>query len=181
MLKNSSDSYGSLSKVLHWAMAVMIIALVVVGFYMTGLEKDDPNRINIYNLHKDVGALTLFLLVIRVAWLRATPAPALPSVFSKNERFLAQGVQWFLYLIMALVPVSGYVMSTAAGHPVHFFGLFDLPILFEKSKAVADFAHEAHAILGYAILAFVALHAAGAIKHKLLNRGGEADVLQRML
>lgn len=181
MLKNSYDRYGALSKVLHWAMAVMIIALVVVGFYMTGLEKEDPNRINIYNLHKAVGALTLFLLILRVVWLRTSPAPELPSVFSKNERFLTQGVRSLLYLLMALVPVSGYVLSTAAGYPVHFFGLFDLPLLFEKNKALADFAHEAHEILGYAILVFVLLHAAGAIRHRLLNRGDEADVLQRML
>lgn len=181
MLKNTSDRYGSLSKALHWAMAVMIIALVIVGLYMTGLEKEDPNRINIYNLHKAVGALTLFLLVIRVTWLRASPAPELPSVFSKNERVLTQGVRSLLYLLMALVPVSGYVLSTAAGYSVHFFGLFDLPVLFEKNKALADFAHEAHEILGYTILGFVVLHAAGAIKHKLLNGGGEADVLQRML
>lgn len=181
MLKNTFDRYGSLSKVLHWAMAVMIVALVAVGFYMTGLEKEDPSRINIYNLHKAVGALTLFLLVIRVAWLRASPAPELPRVFSSTEKLVTQSVRSLLYLFMALVPVSGYVMSTAAGYPVHFFGLFDLPLLFEKSKAVADFAHEAHEILGYAILAFVVLHAAAAIKHRLLNGGGEADVLQRML
>lgn len=181
MLKNSSDSYGSLSKVLHWAMAVMIIGLVVVGFYMTGLEREDPNRINIYNLHKAVGALTLLLLIIRVVWLRASPAPALPGVFSKNERFVTQSVQSLLYLLMALVPVSGYVLSTAAGYPVNFFGLFELPLLFEKNKALADFARTAHDVLGYGILAFVLLHAAGAIKHRLLDSGGEADVLKRML
>lgn len=181
MLQNTHDRYGFLSKFLHWVMAAMIVALIAVGYYMTGLDKEDPGRINIYNMHKAVGALTLMLLILRIVWLRLSPAPELPGVFSDKEKRVTKGMQSLLYLLMVLVPVSGYVMSTAAGYPVSFFGLFDMPVLLEKNKPLADFAHEAHGLMAYATLAFVALHMAGAVKHRLLSRGSDADVLQRML
>jgi cytochrome b561 len=181
MLRNMPDRYGFVSKLLHWTMAVMIIALVVVGLYMTGLEKEDPSRVNIYAMHKSMGTLALFLLIARVAWLRITPAPALPRTFSDMEKRIMNGTRSLLYLFMALLPITGYTLSVAGGHPVSFFGLLDLPTLFEKNKALAGLAHETHELLAYAILALVVLHIAGAVKHRLLNAGGEADVLQRML
>jgi cytochrome b561 len=175
------ERYSGLSRALHWLSALIIFALIVVGWYMAGLEDNDPSRAGIYALHKSMGVLTVFLLVARLAWLRANPGPELPAVFNAKEKRITKGVQSLLYLLLLLVPMSGYVMSTAAGYPVSFFGLFPMPTLIGESKAIAGFAHEAHEILAYSILALVALHMAGAIKHRLTNKGGEADVLARML
>ena len=181
MLNNSTDRYGVVSRSIHWATAAIIIALIVVGWYMTGLAEEDPARRNIYNLHKSVGVLSIFLLVLRFAWLKVSPAPELPAVFPASERNLTQGMRILLYVLMLLVPVSGYVMSTAAGYPVPFFKLFTMPALIGESEMLAEFAHEAHAILGYSILAVVALHIFGALKHRLADRGGPSDILGRML
>lgn len=181
MLKNSADRYGSLSRALHWSSAVIIIALIAVGLYMTGLAEDDPSRRNLYNLHKSVGVLSVLLLVARFVWLKISPAPELPAVFAAKERRITLGARALLYLLMLLVPISGYVMSTAAGYPVPFFGLFTMPALMGESEAVAGFAHEMHAILAYAIIAVVILHVLGALKHRLTDRGGPSDILARML
>ena len=181
MLTNSTTRYGSVSRTLHWLAAALIITLVIVGLYMSGLDDNDPNRLGIYSLHKSFGILVALLLVARVLWLGLSPAPALPSVFSTTERRLTKGLQSLLYLLMALVPVGGYVMSMAGGHPVSFFGLFDLPVLLEKNKAVGGFAHEGHELMAFAIIALVLIHVAGALKHRFMNPGGEADVLKRML
>lgn len=175
------ERYSALSRALHWLSALIIFGLIAVGWYMTGLEENDPGRFGIYGLHKSMGALTVFLLVARLAWLRLNPGPELPAVFNAKEKRVTKGVQTLLYVLLLLVPLSGYVMSVAAGHPVSFFGLFQLPALIGESKAIAGFAHEAHEILAYAIVALVALHMAGAVKHRLANKGGEADVLARML
>jgi len=122
----------------------------------------------------------IMLLVIRLAWLRASPAPALPAVLTAIEVKLVKVVKAALYVLMLLVPFSGYVMSNAGGYPVKFFGLFTMPALFEKSKALGGFAHEAHEILAYLLLAAVAVHVAGAVKHRLKGNA-EADLLKRML
>lgn len=178
---SDSERYSAPARILHWVSAAIIILLVVVGIYMTGLAEDDPSRRQIYGMHKSFGVLSILLLIARFVWLRLRPAPALPAVFNAKEQRVTKGIQALLYLLMLLVPFSGYLMSTAAGYPVPFFGLFEMPALIGESKAVAGFAHEMHEILGWGILAVVALHAAGAIKHRLTDRGGPSDVLARML
>lgn len=177
----SRQRYSVPSRILHWVSAVIIFLLIVVGWYMSGLPEDDPSRLSIYDTHKSLGVLAFLLFVARVAWLRVAPAPELPAVFDEKERRVIKGVQSLLYVLILLIPVSGYVMSTAAGYPVSFFGLFTLPALIGKSEAVAGLAHGAHAIMAYAALALVLVHMAGALKHRLLDKGGESDILARML
>jgi cytochrome b561 len=181
MLKNSATNYGALSKTLHWLIALGIIMLIIVGVYMTGLDKADPTKREIIGIHKSFGSLMMMLIVFRLIWLRISPAPALPLVFNAKEKLLTKGVHKLLYVLMLLTPFSGYIMSNAGGYPVSFFGLFELPALIDKSKAIGGFAHEAHEILAFTMLAFVVLHVAGAIKHRLQDRDGERDILNRML
>jgi cytochrome b561 len=82
---------------------------------------------------------------------------------------------------MILVPLSGYIMSNAGGYPMNFFGMGELPALIGKSKALGEIAHEAHEIMGFAMLALIVLHVAGAMKHRMKDRNGESDILKRML
>lgn len=181
MLKNDTENYGSFSKAIHWLMALLIVMLIAVGIFMTGLDKEDPSRGQIFGMHKAFGALALMLVVVRVVWLRISPAPALPAVFTAKEKRIVSSVKGMLYLLMFLVPIAGYVMSSAANRPVSFFGLFDMPMLVAENKAIAEFAHEAHEILAFVMIAFIVLHVAGAIKHRLKDRNGPADIMNRML
>lgn len=184
-LSNSDREYGLLSKTLHWLMAGIIITLIVVGIYMADLPRDTEEQkqyaFQFFNLHKSFGVLALLLVIVRLAWLSVSPAPALPAVFSAKEQRVVKLLQAALYLLMVLVPVSGYLMSNAGGYPINFFGLGELPALVGKSKGLGGFAHEAHELMGFAILAVILLHVAGAIKHRLKDKGGESDILQRML
>lgn len=173
--------YNGAARAIHWVSAALIIGLVVVGWYMSELPKDDPSRGSIYGLHKSVGVLGLLLLAARLVWLRLHPAPELPAALTENEKRLTKAIKSVLYLLMLLVPVSGCIMSQAAGHPVGFFGLFELPTLVGENKDLAGFAHETHELTAWGILALVALHMAGAVKHRLLDKNGETDVLARML
>jgi len=181
MFTNSAENYGSFSKALHWLMALFIVVLLGVGMYMADLPKDDPSRLQLFTMHKSFGSLVMMLAVVRIIWLRISPAPALPAVFTDKEKKVVSGIKGVLYLLMLLIPISGYVLSSAGGHATAFFGLFDLPMLIGENKAIADFAHEAHELLAYAIIAFIALHVAGAIKHRLKDRNGPSDIMNRML
>ncbi|HEY0634803.1 MAG TPA: cytochrome b [Gammaproteobacteria bacterium] len=183
MLKNSSETYGAFSKLMHWLMALLIVILLAVGFYIAGFDKENlaPSQIQMIGMHKAFGALAMLLLVVRLGWLRLSPAPQLPAVFTPKEKRLVSGVKGMLYLLMFLAPLSGYVMSTASGRPTSFFGLFNLPMLIGENKALAGFAHEAHEILAFLMIAFIVVHMAGAIKHRLKDRNGPSDILARML
>ncbi len=184
-LKNDATSYGTLSKSLHWLMAAIIITLIVVGIYMADLPKETAEQkqyaFQFYGLHKSFGVVALLLIIARLAWIRISPPPALPAVFEAKEQKVVKGLQALLYLLMILVPLSGYIMSNAGGHPINFFGLGELPALVGKSKALGGFAHEAHEVMGFAMLLLILLHMVGAIKHRLKDKGGESDILKRML
>jgi len=185
MLKNSATEYGSFSKVLHWLMAGIILTLIFVGIYMADLPTDTAEQkiyaFKFFNLHKSFGVLVLILIVVRLIWMRISPAPELPSAFAAKEKIVVKALQGLLYLMMFVVPLSGYLMSNAGGHPINFFGMGELPALVGESKSLGGFAHEMHEITGWAILILIVLHMAGAIKHRLKDKGGETDILNRML
>lgn len=184
-LKNDATSYGTLSKTLHWLMAAIIITLIAVGIYMAGLPKETAEQkqyaFQFYGLHKSFGVVALLLIIVRLAWIRLSPPPALPAVFDAKEQKVVRLLQSLLYILMLLLPLSGYLMSNAGGYPINLFGLGELPALVGKSKGLGDIAHEAHEIMGFAMLLLIVLHMAGAIKHRLKDRGGESDILKRML
>lgn len=184
-LTNSTTEYGLLSKAIHWLMALMIITLIGVGIYMADLPKETAEQkqyaFQFYGLHKSFGVLAMVLIVVRLVWIRVSPAPVLPAVFDAKEQMVTNLVKAFLYILMILIPLSGYLMSNAGGFPINFFGLGELPALISKSKEIGGIAHEAHEIMGFTLLALVLLHVAGAVKHRVKDKGGESDILKRML
>jgi cytochrome b561 len=185
MLKNSATEYGTFSKVMHWVMAAIILTLLAVGIYMADLPMDTEAQkqyaLQFYGMHKSFGVIILLLLAVRLVWLKVSPNPALPAVFDGKERLLVEGLKKLLYLLMIIMPVSGYLMSSAEGHPVLFFGLFELPALIGKNEEFGDILGEVHEIAGYTLLVVILVHMAGAIKHRLKEKGSERDILQRML
>jgi cytochrome b561 len=181
MLKNTTEKYGSFTKALHWLMAALIVTLVIVGLYMGDLGREDPLRRGLYNLHKSLGVSVMFLIIVRLAWLRISPAPSLPAVFTEKEIRLVSLIKATLYLLMVLIPVSGYLMSVAGGHPVSFFGLFDLPSIMGKSKDTHEIFENLHSFLADVIIGAVLFHVAGAVKHRIQDKNGESDILNRML
>lgn len=180
MLKNTENHYGLVSKSLHWLMAALIFMLIAVGLYMTSLAQDDPSRTSIYFMHKSFGVLAMLLALARLAWLAISPAPRPLAGLEPRDLLIAKGVQGLLYALMLAIPFSGYAISTFAGYPVSLFGLFDMPVLFGKNPELKDLAAKAHELLAWSILAMVALHVLGAIKHRLAGKA-ETDVLSRML
>jgi len=178
--KNNPVNYGHVSRLLHWLMAIIIIGLMIVGLYMTGLDREDPSRRELYHLHKAFGMTIILLGIIRIGWIFISHPPQLPVGLKAWETKLAKSAKHLLYLLIVFVPVSGYTMSTLLGYPVDIFGLFELPMLMEKNKEVGEIFRSIHWIIAYLMIGVVGLHAAGALKHRLFD-GAEKDVLKRML
>lgn len=170
--------YHTLSRVLHWLMALMFFGMVAVGSYMVDLPDDAPDRMTLMNIHKATGFIFFWLVIMRFIWNVVQPAPALPTPFSKTERTLMKSTKHALYLAMFMVPLSGWAMSNFAGYAIKL-GDFSVPLLYEKNKAVAGAFHEAHELLPWLLLALVVVHITAVIYHKL--EGGEKDILKRML
>ena len=171
--------YHWLLRVLHWVMALIILSLIAVGYYMTGLEKNDPSRPTLYMLHKSFGVTIFFLLLIRLSTRLKTTIPPLPETLSRVEKIWARRAHILLYFFMVVIPFTGYLMSTLSGYAVLWFSI-PLPILWDKNPDVAAIMHEFHEIGAYTLLALVFIHVAGVAKHRLYDKK-ENDVLPRML
>jgi cytochrome b561 len=165
-------------RVLHWLMALLILGMIAVGWYMTGLPDKDPLRGTLYPLHKSLGILLLALVALRVALRFSTPIPPLPAGIPPRERLAAKAGHVLLYLGMIVVPLTGVVMSVAGGYGIAFFGI-PLPAFMDVDKPLAHDARELHELLPYILLGVIALHVAGALKHRFFD-APENDVLKRM-
>ncbi len=181
MLTNSADRYGLVSRFLHWAMAIMILAMIGIGAYMADLAKEDPLRAQLVSMHKSVGVTLLGLALIRILWILVSRPPAMPAVLLRWEVILAKSTVGLLYLLMLATPVAGYLMTNTGGKPISYFNLFELPALLGENHGLHEALEEVHEILAFTILALVVLHVAGALKHRYIDMEPAADVMKRML
>lgn len=177
-LTNSATHYGLASKLFHWVIALSIIGLIWLGWYMVDLTYFDKWYNQSLALHKALGMLVLGLALGLFVWKIVSPSPAAVASIPSWQRFAAHAMHHVLLLLMVAIPVSGYLISTSAGKPVSIFGLIDVPALFAKNDEVRDFAIELHFYIGYGIGILALGHAGAAIKHQLIDRDG---TLARMI
>jgi len=175
-LRNTTRRWGAVSRLLHW----LIVALIIVQVTLASLADDAPplRRLGLLARHKSFGLTILALAVLRLGWRWSNPTPDLPTTLKPYQRALARFTHVMLYLLLFAMPLSGWMMSSARGFPVSWFGLFQLPDLVPKSKPLYEAMLTTHSILACVLGAVVTLHVAGALMHHFIKRD---DVLRRML
>ncbi|TAH47667.1 MAG: cytochrome b [Betaproteobacteria bacterium] len=162
---------------LHWLMALGIIGTFALGIYMQDLPLS-PTKLQLYSWHKWAGVTLFMLLILRLAWRIAHPAPPLPATMPAALRLAAHAAHWVLYALMIMIPLSGWLMSSAKGFQTVWFGVLPLPDLVAKDKALGDLLQEVHEALNFTLLLLIVAHVGAALKHHLIDRD---DVLTRML
>lgn len=174
------EKYSPSSRILHWLMAILIIALLGLGIYMTTfLDKEATNKMELYGLHKSLGVIALALIFVRIANRIKNPAPQLPKTIKKQEQTIAHIGHMVLYILMLVLPISGYLMSNSYGHPVKLFSIA-LPTLVSTNYDLGKIFSQTHYYGGYALLFLICLHILGALKHRFFDTP-ENDVLKRMI
>lgn len=176
-LKNTASHHGSLSKWLHWGIAFIVVGMLAAGFYMANTDSS-PLRTNVSNLHKSFGILIILLMLLRLGWRFANITPTLPRTMPQWEQIAARLVHYLFYIVLIAMPLSGWLMGSAAGRPPEFFGLFVLPSIAPESRALAGFFREIHGFIAWSLVILIALHVLAALKHHFLDKN---DVLRRML
>ena len=168
-------------RVLHWLMVALIIAMIAIGYYMTGLDREDPLRGQLFGLHFSLGVTLFALAVIRLLVRLASPTPALPAALGGWELTLAKISHPLMYVLMLAIPVFGYiVVSTVSSRDgIEIFGLFSLPKLIGENRTLHEIAEVLHVWSAWLLAGVIVLHIAGALKHRFMDRP-EADVLARM-
>jgi cytochrome b561 len=176
-LRNTSQEWGAIAKTLHWGMALMILAMFVLGWVAQEWPLS-PTKIRLFFWHKSTGMLVLTLALIRLLWRLYDPRPPLPSESPSWERGLARVTHGILYLMMLAMPLSGWVINSAAKFPFKVFALLPLPALVAPSKPVQHLAEGVHLGLFWTFSGLLSLHIAAALRHHWV---GHNDVLARML
>jgi cytochrome b561 len=178
MLRSTADRYGTVARSLHWSIALLMVALFALGWYMTEINYYNPWYTRAFDWHKGVGMLMLGLALARLIWSRLDRGPALPEGMNALERAAARSAHFLLYAMTLLIPISGYFISTADGSGIDVFGWFEVPALLPASNGREELAGTLHYYLAFGTAYLVGLHALAALKHQFLNRDG---TLSRML
>lgn len=170
-------TYTTTAIALHWAVALLIFFAWPLGVYMGDLPLS-PQKLQYFSWHKWAGVTVFMLALIRLAWRAGHPPPGLPTAMPEWQRKAAIGLHHLLYLLILVIPITGWLMSSAKGFQTVWFGVLPLPDLLGKDKALGELLEEVHETLNMVLLALVLAHVAAALKHHLVDRD---DVLTRML
>jgi cytochrome b561 len=176
-IRNSRTEWGIVSQSVHWLTVLLVFATVGVALIMVEMPLG-VRKLELYALHKSVGVLILGLTVARLAWRLSSPRPVALGPSRAYERVLAHGVHIAFYIVLIALPLTGWLMSSAANFSVNVFGLFTLPDLVAPDKALEQTFKAVHTWLGWGLAGLLALHVAGALKHHFFLRN---DTLRRML
>lgn len=181
-------SYDGIAKALHWGIALLVIALVVIGKIMADwMEGFSPERFWLYQLHKSLGITVLALMALRIVWRLTHRPPELVPGMPAWERTAAQGAHLALYGLLLALPLSGWLMVSASTLPIPtlYFGLFQIPHIgfieslpTDTKATFGSLSHWLHWIAGMVLILIVAGHVAAALRHHFVMRD---DTLTRML
>lgn len=171
-----TERYSTPAVMIHWITAALVLAALPLGLYMSDLTLS-PFKLKLISYHKWIGVTVLLLVVPRVALRLTRPRPA-PQEGPAWQRKAAAATHRLLYCLLLLIPLTGWLMSSAKGFPVVYLGLVPLPDLVGKDAAIGDLLRNVHASLNYLLMLLLTLHIGAALKHHLLDRD---NTLVRML
>lgn len=177
MLKNTINSYGLISKIIHILVAILIITILVLGFVMTNVPKDFAYKMPMVLAHKSLGLLGVVLSPLVILWSLMSIKPAYPSSMASISVFFATIIRHALLLLIAIMPWSGYIMATSAGRQVKFFELFIFPSLINASPAIGKIAYAVHVFCAPIAAILIIVHILAALKHHFIDKD---NILKRM-
>ncbi len=185
MIRNTTKSYGSLAIAFHWIMALLILFMLGLGLYMHELDITQQRTFELYQLHKSFGFVALTLVVLRLVWRLANPVPDLEPGMKPWERTVAKLAHAALYILMFVLPLSGWLMVSASpwNIPTVAFNVlniphFPVPESWGTKENVEAFFKETHEFFAWLLILVLLAHIGAALKHHFISRD---NTLRRIL
>lgn len=169
-LRNTHESYGAVSRLLHAAIAMLLLGQLPIGWYMARLSDEDVLYWRLLEWHIAAGLVLFALLLLKSGWRVVSPQPALPPALTAWERRAARLVHAALNLALVIIPLVGVLCVISDGEPVSLYDIVEIPPVGQFSDALRDALFDLHAWLAYGSAALVALHVLAAFKHHFLDR-----------
>ncbi|MFK8332370.1 cytochrome b [Pseudomonas sp. BJa5] len=165
-MKSVPAAFHPLARLLHWLMALLILAMLFVGVSM--VVDLSPRHTLLISLHKAIGLALLLLVLVRILVRLTLPHPPLPSDLPRVQRLAAGASHWLLYALMLAMPLIGWGMLSAGGYPLPL----QLPALLPHDLHLYALLRKAHGVLAYVLFATVLIHLGAALVHGLVRRDG---------
>jgi cytochrome b561 len=165
----SAEGYGTVARLFHWVVALMVIVQIPAGIAMTSeplAAWADP----LFALHKGTGAILLVLVAARILWRITHRPPALPDFVPVLERRIANAMHIGLYALLAVMVVSGYVRTVGDRYPIELLDMLGVPPLLPEMPGVAGAMLVVHRFAAIVLVGFVAVHVSAALRHRLIER-----------
>lgn len=176
MFRNTEDSFGLFSRLLHWAMAIGVVFMLALGNRMADLQPD-PSTLSLYGLHKTLGMVTLSLVVVRLIWHRISPPPRPIGPPDAWATWAARAAHVLIYMLLIAVPMVGWFASSATGLDIVLFDRWVLPPIAPVSELWEQRGFAAHRVLTKTLFGLILLHMLGAMLREI---GGDGT-LTRMI
>jgi cytochrome b561 len=177
MMRNTAAAWGSVAKSFHWLMAGLILGQFVLGWLAEGWRLS-PIKLGLFFWHKSFGTAILVLALLRLSWRLLNRTPSMPPTMPVWEQHAAHASHAALYALMVVMPLSGWIINSAANIPFSVFWLVPLPDLVAPNKSLQQTAEAVHLDLFWLFALVLGLHISAALRHHILLND---EVLVRML
>lgn len=171
---NTVTKYPLSIRWLHRIIALLMIGMIVLGWYLSELEKDNPLIKELLPVHRSIGLLLFPLGLAHLLAYAYLPRPAFAAGLKPWEKSLAKLVHMFLLYVVVAIPVAGYFMS---GDHLTVLAGINIPPVIELSKDLRKDLFEVHETLAWIAAAVIGLHVVAALKHHFIDKD---DTLQKM-
>ncbi|HEY0338737.1 MAG TPA: cytochrome b [Burkholderiales bacterium] len=171
------ERYGYTPAVLHWVLALVVLVLYGLGWYMVTIPKGTPPVAYFYNLHKSIGIVAALPLVLLIGWRMTHIPPRFPNTLPQWEARAAHINHVLFYVCLVVLVASGFIESNFTRFGIKFFG-YPLPVLGWEDRTIYRFFNRLHVYTSHFFVVLIAIHIGAAFKHLLVNRD---QVFQRML
>lgn len=176
MLKNTENSFGLVTRIIHWVMSVLIISMLIAGFTMVNMEPSNL-KWQIYGAHKATGLVVLFLGILRILWIFTNPQVQVPFELPSWQRVLARLNHNFIYILLIIMPASGALMTLTGGHGIDFYGLYTIKAITEN-KEFSKIFWNVHVLSAFLLVASSVVHITAALYHHYICKD---NILRRMI
>ena len=166
---NKPQTYPLAMRVMHWLMAALVLSLLFAG--LTMVKSLGPWQQQLLAWHKAMGLIALLAIVVRLIIRLRSETPKLPDTVSKMQQLAAKITQCGFYVLLFVMPLSGYLMQNAAGRPLSLFGL-PLPALLNTDLVLYGLFREVHGWAALLLVLLIVVHIVAALYHGLIKQDG---------